>query len=276
MRSILAALQEGRLFELPENRPKDRLLEFLARVIDANPDIQVGTDAIEEIQKREQECNTAIGLGIAVPHFRAKREDGELYCAIGWSAAGIDYGAPDGQHVHLVVMYYIPAAQKNVYLKEVSMLVKAAKKLGGIDPLVHAPDLNAVRNLLLDWVSSVAGEAGPEAVARMIRLEIKQAQAIPAAPAAALAMPFSVVVIPGHGHFVLAADALFTKSLETETGLADRLAGNAAFLAAGRQIYVLASTAYPDGRLHYQCAALAPAKQEKQNATHEIQFGEAK
>ena len=124
MRSILTALQEGRLFELPE-AGKDRALEFLARIIDANPDIVLGTDAIEEIQKRELECNTGIGLGVGIPHIRARREEGEIFCAIGWSAQGIDYGAPDGARVYLVVMYYIPGAQKNVYLKEISTLVKA-------------------------------------------------------------------------------------------------------------------------------------------------------
>jgi mannitol/fructose-specific phosphotransferase system IIA component (Ntr-type) len=268
MRSILTALQEGRLFELPEGATKDRALQFLARILDANPDIEVGTDAIEEIQRREQECNTGIGTGIAVPHFRAKREDGELYCAIGWSAAGIDYGAADGGRVHLIVMYYIPGAQKNVYLKEVSMLVKAMKRLGGIDPIAKAADLNMVRNLLLDWISSVAGETGPEAVARMIRLEIKQAQAVaaPAAPALAAAgerigaaLAFSVVVVPGRGSFVLASDQQITTALEGENGLAERLAaGN--FTAAGRHIFVLTSTAYPDGRLLYQCAAIPGAK----------------
>ena len=116
MRSILTALQEGRLFELPEGGNKDRVLEFLARILDANPDIQVGPDAIEEVKRREQECNTGIGMGIAVPHFRAQREDGDLYCAIGWSTAGVDYGAADGGRVHLVMMYYIPGAQTNAYL----------------------------------------------------------------------------------------------------------------------------------------------------------------
>src|ERR1035437_1547777 len=178
MRSILTALQEGRLFELPE-AGKDRALEFLARIIDANPDIEVGTDAIEEIQKRELECNTGIGMGVGIPHIRARREEGEIFCAIGWSAQGIDYGATDAMPVHLVVMYYIPGAQKNVYLKEVSTLVKAIRKTGGIDPIAHAADLNAVRNLLLDWVSTGLGEAGPEAVARMIKLDVRQTQAAP-------------------------------------------------------------------------------------------------
>ena len=63
MRSILTALQEGRLFELPD-AGKARALEFLARILDANPDIEVGTDTIEEIQKRELECNTGIGMGV--------------------------------------------------------------------------------------------------------------------------------------------------------------------------------------------------------------------
>src|SRR5512139_3988195 len=98
MRSILNALQDGRLFELPD-AGKDRALEFLARILEANPDIEVGTDAIEEIKRREQECNTGIGQGVAVPHIRAKREDGELFCAIGWSGQGIEYGASDGERV---------------------------------------------------------------------------------------------------------------------------------------------------------------------------------
>ena len=51
MRSILTALQEGRLFELPD-AGKERALEFLARILDANPDIEVGTDMIEEVKLR--------------------------------------------------------------------------------------------------------------------------------------------------------------------------------------------------------------------------------
>ena len=264
MRSILTALQEGRLFELPETGGKDRVLEFLARILDANPDIQVGTDAIEEIKAREQQCNTGIGMGIAVPHFRANREDGELYCAIGWSGPGIEYGAADGGRVHLVVMYYIPGAQKNIYLKEVSMLVKAMKKLGGIEPLARAVDLNAVRNLLLDWVASTAGEAGPEAVARMIRLEIKQAQVPAPAPAAAervvQALPFTVVIVPGRGNFVLATDPQWTATLEAETNLVEKLASGNALTVAGRQVFILSSSGYSDGRSVYQCAAVVLSK----------------
>jgi len=269
MRSILNALQDGRLFELPD-AGKDRALEFLARILDANPDIVVGTDAIEEIQKREHECNTGIGMGVGIPHIRARREEGELFCAIGWSSQGIDYGASDGKPVHLVVMYYIPGSQKNVYLKEISSLVKAMRKTGGIEPLAHAADLNDVRNLLLDWVGAGLGDVGPEAVARMIKLEVKQAQAAtapaPAVPAeAAVAAErrgakvstVSVLVAAPTNVFVLAQDGDWAAAIEREDGLAQRLAGGTPFSAGGRQVFVVASTPYPRGRVLYQCVTLA-------------------
>ncbi len=273
MRSILTALQEGRLFELPESG-KARALEFLARILDANPDIEVGTDALEEVQKRELECNTGIGMGVGVPHIRARREEGDLFCAVGWSPSGIDYGASDNKPVHLVVMYYIPGAQKNVYLKEISTLVKAMRKTGGIEPIAHAPDLNTVRNLLLDWVSTGLGESGPEAVARMIKLEVRQTQTapvvhapVPAAPivvapvvpAFGKAVGFQVLVANGSNVFVLAADAEWSTTLEREPGIAQRLASGAPFAAGGRQVFVTTSTAYPAGRVLYQGVAIAPA-----------------
>jgi nitrogen PTS system EIIA component len=277
MRSILTALQEGRLFELPE-AGKDRALEFLARVLDANPDIVVGTDAVEEIKKREQECNTGIGLGVGVPHVRTKREDGELFCAIGWSPQGIDYGAQDGEHVHLVFMYYIPGSQKNVYLKEISSLVKAIKATGGIESIAHADSLYIVRNLLLDWVSEVSGDSGPEAVARMIKLDVKQSQ-VPVAPVppptatavttvslpvgpAARATTFSILITPPNAPIVLAQDAEWTAALEKENNLVQRLAAGLPFTAADRQVFITRATAYPGSRVLYEGVAIAAGKEQ--------------
>jgi mannitol/fructose-specific phosphotransferase system IIA component (Ntr-type) len=271
MRSILTALQEGRLFEL-QDVDKDHALEFLARVLDTNPDIEAGSDALEEIKRREQACNTGIGMGVAVPHMRARREDGELFCAIGWSAEGIQYDSQDNAPVHLVLMYYIPGSQKNTYLKEISTLVKAMKNSGGIGPIATAPDLNVVRNLMLDWVTEIVSGAGPEAVARMIKLEVKQAQAPlpPTSPAPAVptpvaetpsaknarAMAFSIVVAPPNNAIVLSPDADWTAALEKETTLVLKLSSGRPFIMGGRTLFVTGCVAYPGGRLSYQCVAL--------------------
>ena len=162
-------------------------------------------------------------------------------------------------------MYYIPGAQKNVYLKEISSLVKAIRKTGGIEPIAHAPDLNAVRNLLLDWVSAGLGETGPEAVARMIKLEVKQAQA-PSSPAeappaipgkrASRVLAFSVVVVPPLQFFVLSADTDWTTALEKESGLAHDLANGQATTAAGHHVFVTSSAPFSGGRVLYQCVAV--------------------
>src|SRR5579862_6333632 len=127
MKSLLNALQDGRLVELPDT-DKEKSLHYLAHLIEAVPELASGVDLAEEVIKVENSNNTSIGSGVACPHVRVAGNSGDLLCAVGWSPQGIDYGARDGKKVHLVVMYYIPEAQKNVYLKEVSSLVRAMQK----------------------------------------------------------------------------------------------------------------------------------------------------
>lgn len=179
MKSLLNALQEGRLVELPE-ADKGKALEYLAHLIEAVPDLGVRPELAEMMIAREKTQNTGIGLGVACPHVRAGGE-GELLCSVGWSPQGIDYASADGKKVHLVAMYYIPDSQKGNYLKEVSSLVWAVHKDGGIQPIATAADIATVRERLLDWVSSSIDQSTPDTKARMIRLEAKQAEALAAA-----------------------------------------------------------------------------------------------
>src|SRR6266851_2953418 len=169
MRSLLNALQDGRLIELPDT-DKWNSLKYLAHLIEAIPEIGGSVDLAEQVKAQEQTNNTGIGLGVACPHVRAQG-NGDLLSAVGWSPSGIDYGSKDGKKVHLVVMYYIPESQKNVYLKEISALAGAVRKAGGIQPIATAQDIATVRERLLDWVSAAIEASIPEAKARMIRLE---------------------------------------------------------------------------------------------------------
>ena len=163
-------------------------------------------------------------------------------------------------------MYYIPGAQKNVYLKEVSTLVKAIRKTGGIEPIAHGPDLNVVRNLLLDWVSAGLGDTGPESLARMIKLDVKQAQAVPThaeispAPvrADAKVVGFQVLHHASGAVTVLGQDPAWVSSLEKDSTLAQRLATGVPFTVGDRRVFVLSSASFAAGRALYQCIALAP------------------
>lgn len=199
MKSLLNALHDGRLVELPDS-DKTKSLEYLAHLIEAIPEIAGGTELAEQVLAQEKSNNTGIGLGIACPHIRVAG-NGELLCAVGWSPSGIDYGSADGKKVHLVVMYYIPDAEKNIYLKEVSGLVRAIRQEeGGIQAIAKAEDIATVREELLDWVSTALDAGIPEAKARMIRLEARQAamtnaEAAQPLPAGAQQAPLQVIPV---------------------------------------------------------------------------------
>ncbi|HVA66429.1 MAG TPA: PTS sugar transporter subunit IIA [Elusimicrobiota bacterium] len=247
MRSLLNALQEGRLIELPE-ADKDKALEYLAHLIEAVPDLGGDPQLVEAVLAREKSQNTAIGLGVACPHVRVDIT-GELLCAVGWTPEGIDYGAADGQKVHLVVMYYIPDAQKNAYFKEISALAAAVQKARGIGAIAGAGELSAVREKLLDWVSTSIEAALPESKARMIRLEARQAQ-LAAAGEAPAAEAFSVFILsaPPAKPMVLCPSAEFAAVLEKDERLGDWVSRRAAFSCASFRLIFRSAAAYGLGR----------------------------
>lgn len=250
MRSLLNALQDGRLVELPD-ADKNKSLEFLANLIEAVPEVGGSLDLADQVVAQESTNNTGIGLGVACPHVRGGTS-GDLLCAVGWSPSGIDYGSKDGKKVHLVVMYYIPDPQKNVYLKEVSALVRAVREKGEIQAIAKAEDIAKVREELLDWVSAAIDAGIPESKARMIRLEARQAaiseaevSQIAGSPLSALQiMPVLFIGQPGDHFLVICQNHTLGEQLEADAtvgvllkdhGVFDR--SGYRFIYRGTQIY---------------------------------------
>lgn len=255
MKSMLNALQEGRLIELPE-ADKEKSLKLLSHLIEAIPDLGGNPELEEAMLARERVQNTGLGLGVACPHVRAGGT-GELFSAIGWTPTGIDYGSPDGKKVHLVVMYYIPDSQKGTYLKEVSSLASAIRKEGGIQSIASAEDLGSVRERLLDWVQAAIDASVPEAKARMIRLEARQAAveaAPPAVPGALQVVPLTILTLPER-HVVLCQNAELAAVLERDETLPAALKQKAQFDRAGYQL-VFRSAANYDSRALYEYIAV--------------------
>jgi nitrogen PTS system EIIA component len=261
MKSLLNALHEGRLIELP-TADKDKALEYLALLIEAVPDIGSSQDLVNEVKKRETAANTGIGNGVACPHMRTKHE-GDLLCAVGWSPEGIDYGTPDGKKVHLLVMYYIPDSQRNSYLKEISGLAKAISESEDIQSIFNLVDLANVRNKLLDWVEIAVNRAAPDTKARMIKLEERQAAAVSvpeADPDQARAKwsvtPFSLVAVDAGRSFVLSRSQEILDALEPIENLHRLFSGPRTFDLAGYQITVLAVSGFSRNRTLYDCVAV--------------------
>jgi len=254
VRSLLDALQEGRLVELPEV-DKSEALEYLALLIEAIPDIGNRTDLVKAVNDREAQFNTGIGKGVAVPHCRTM-DDGELLCAVGWSPKGIDYGSIDGKPVHLIVMYYVPDVQRNLYLKEISGLAKVLSGSDALEKFTQTDNLTDLREHLLDWVSQAIGEAVPDAKARMIKLEARQTSLETAARAAVVEapevsvgrfLPFEAVCYGEHV-LVLGTDGGMIDTFEHDDEFKKAIKGETEFQASGYHVVRLTENAYAHGR----------------------------
>src|SRR5208283_3366884 len=64
MDTLLDALQEGRLIELPDNN-KDDALQFLAHIIEAIPSLPTGIDVVGLVMAKERSTTSALGSGWA-------------------------------------------------------------------------------------------------------------------------------------------------------------------------------------------------------------------
>jgi len=256
MNTLLDTLQEGRLFELPDNT-KDDALQFLAHIIEAIPSVPSGTDVVGLVMARESSTNTALGKGWAIPHARIPVE-GDLFCVVGWSPAGIDYGAPDGMPVSIIAMFLVPEGQRNHYLREVSVLAKALTGYPGRDKLSSARELNDVRDYLLDLISSTKEAAGPDARVRMIQLQAREAvESMPLGDLSSLVIePVTLVTGPGLQHVVLAQNADLVKSLDAAQGLVDGIVSHGVFQNGGWRVVKRGMVLYQGDRIVYDCLAI--------------------
>jgi mannitol/fructose-specific phosphotransferase system IIA component (Ntr-type) len=260
MDTLLDALQEGRLIELPDNN-KDDALQFLAHIIEAIPSLPAGIDVVGLVMAREQSSNSQLGKGWACPHARVPFEE-ELLCVVGWSPTGIEYGASDGIPVSIIVMYLVPENQRNHFLREASMLAKALSVYPGFEKLNRAKELNEVRDYLLDLIGSTKETATPDSRARMIQLQARPSvAAIPAYDLANLIVePLAIVTGPGLKYVVLAQDRHLVEYLDSAPGLVEKIEKGGLYQNGGWRILKRGETAYHGDRIVYECLAIKAAK----------------
>jgi nitrogen PTS system EIIA component len=256
MYTLLDALQEGRLIELPDN-DKTHSLHFLSHILEAVPSLPSNTDVSGSVLKREESFNTAIGQGFAVPHARVPFE-GDLICAVGWSPAGIAYGAPDGLPVHIVFMFIVPENQRNQYLKEISLIAKTLQELHKEPDLASFSDLNTVRNYLLDIITEAKDVVGPDARARMIRLEIRETETThPALPVSNLLIePLTIIKHGNQQSFVLTQNKELFDALDNNVKLAETIEIAGFYDVKGWRVVKNKSFVYQNDRTLLECVGV--------------------
>lgn len=256
MDTMLDALQEGRLFELPDNDKNDAL-QFLAHVIEAFPEVPAGTDVVGHVMRRERATNTALGKGWACPHARVPFDE-DLMCVIGWSPAGIDYGAPDEKPIALIVMYLVPENQRNHYLREISLLAKALETYPELDKLRDIKNLDDVRNYLLDLIDVTKESSGPDTRARMIRLQAKPAPELPTYRDLSNLIIESVTLISitDMKPVVLTQNPDLLEWLDSANNLIDRIVSEGCYQNGGWRVLQRGAVTYQGGHVAYDCIAV--------------------
>ena len=115
----------------------------------------------EAVHARERLIGTGTGGGLAIPHARLKGTE-RAFLAYGWSDGGIDWDAPDGRPVHLVVLLLSPVAGGGLQLQILATLARALGH-GGVEELMG--EVRAGRPL---WpaLERLLGTQGEDDVAR--------------------------------------------------------------------------------------------------------------
>lgn len=185
-------------------------------------------------------------------------------CVVGWSPAGIEYGAPDGLPVSIIVMYLVPANQRNHFLREVSILAKALETYPDLEKFREAKDLNDVRNYLLDLIGTTKETVGPDARARMIRLQAKptvSTETFPVRDLSNLIMePVTLVAGQGTKGIVLTQNADLAEYLNAASGLMGKIESDGVFQnGGGWRVVRRHAISYQGGLVAYDCLAIKMA-----------------
>lgn len=102
---------------------------------------------LDDVQRREAQMATGLPGGIAIPHSRSPHVQ-EPSLAFGRSAAGLEWGAPDGP-ARLVFLIAVPEGGGTDHLAVLAKLARRLTKQSFRDDLLSLDSEEAVSDLLV-------------------------------------------------------------------------------------------------------------------------------
>lgn len=109
---------------IEEKHTKEEVLKILVDLIRTNSDaLNEDENFYNTILEREKLGSTGIGQGIAIPHARSEKIK-DVVIAVGLLKNSVNFNAPDGENVKLVILVGAPKGQNREYLSLVSELVR--------------------------------------------------------------------------------------------------------------------------------------------------------
>jgi len=169
-------ITRSRVVDLASADMEGALEELLNLTVDRFPDLDKGA-LLKGLLRRENTMTTYLGLGVALPHVRARM--GRRYViAIGRSHYGIRYdGAIESEPVRLVIMLIADERARD-YLQVLASLARLLKEQDFVDSLVQAPDLDTVYERLFAGFGGIAPKPVPTSANRVSHIVLKEAEKI--------------------------------------------------------------------------------------------------
>ncbi len=114
---------------------------------------QTGIEAssvVEFLNAREDLGSTALGAGVAIPHGRVKglKQPSAAFMRL---VNPIEFSAPDGEPVSLLIFLLVPEKATQQHLEILSSIAQLLSDTDTRQTLLASPDASKVRELLQSW-----------------------------------------------------------------------------------------------------------------------------
>jgi nitrogen PTS system EIIA component len=144
-------LDPGRVGILDAPVDREAVIDAMAQLL-ADPAAGDGDAIGKSLHARERLASTGIGHGVAFPHGRVAAVDHTRGAFLRLSEP-VDFAAVDGEAVDLVLAMAVPEHSLQGHLQQLAELAERFGDAGFRDALRGAPDLEAMRRVLLEPVA---------------------------------------------------------------------------------------------------------------------------
>ena len=123
--------------DLRSESKREAIEELIAHLVAAQKMTAEHKDKISTVvHKRESAMSTGIGFGIALPHA-ATDLVADVVWVVGRSKKGIQFDAPDGKPVNLVMLFLVPTGQFQMHANTLANIAKFLHREDFRDGLRH-------------------------------------------------------------------------------------------------------------------------------------------
>jgi mannitol/fructose-specific phosphotransferase system IIA component (Ntr-type) len=118
-------------------RTKEEALSEMAGILAAAEPSLSEAELLAALAEREKLGPFSMGKGIAFPHARTEKVK-DFSIVLGTSVEGLDFRAPDGHRVHVVILFAIPKKHSNLYLHTLAAFLNFFTAEGNLKRVLEA------------------------------------------------------------------------------------------------------------------------------------------